>query len=392
MLTRTISPDNSDSDSGSDSGQSDATLEDLESNYAPLQRMQARYLRSGNASPVSDCSSNSSIVYDIDFETLIDDLLAESPCPLNEDRNTVTVAASKDGANDSLMIKCLHQSAPELAILLRLNHSEFRDDPWNPIPHIICAVERDERVFLCMHRLVEFNNPPLQTVVHYIDFFRQVLEGLTFLHEHSIARLSRLDLAGYMVDLGPTTSAATGSSSVESFDRTRYPVRYYFTDLSSAREYDDDEAGGRAADPASFRKDVEDCAGMMESLSSNIPSIAGKVSVLVSAMRTGTFDADAARKLFEALCKALPADIFDEPVPPIPPSPDSDASRSTPPTDAYGPMSSSASMPILNLARKPKPRSTALTPRVTPPPPPGLARTRSLDRVRRALQDELERG
>ena len=35
-------------------------------------------------------------------------------------------------------------------------------------------------------------------------------------------------------------------------------------------------------------------------------------------MRTGTFDADASRKMFEALCKALPADVFDVCVPAIP--------------------------------------------------------------------------
>lgn len=75
-----------------------------------------------------------------------------------------------------MMIKCLHQSSPELIILLRLNHPDMRQDPWNPVPHIICAVSRDERVFLCMQRLLEFNQPPLQIVANYIDFFRQVLE------------------------------------------------------------------------------------------------------------------------------------------------------------------------------------------------------------------------
>jgi hypothetical protein len=86
------------------------------------------------------------------------------------------VAASSSEANDSMMIKCLPSSSPELFILLRLNQREFRHDPWNPALHILCAVSRDERVFLCMQRLVEFNQPPLQTVSNYIDFFRQVLE------------------------------------------------------------------------------------------------------------------------------------------------------------------------------------------------------------------------
>ncbi|KAJ7727011.1 hypothetical protein DFH07DRAFT_930894 [Mycena maculata] len=312
------SPDNSDSESDSDS---DSTLEDLDlyptwAQGYPLQRVARWADRTTNASHASlssscssDSSSTSSIVYDIDFEQLIDDLLAEEPFPLSETRNTVTVAASTSDANDSMMIKCLHRSSPELIILLRLNNHDLRQDPWNPAPHIICAISRDERVFLCMRRLVEFNQPPLQIVSNYIDFFKQVLEGLTFLHEHSIAQLSCLDLSTYWVDLGPTTSSA--SDSVEYFDRTRYPVRYYFTNLSNASEFES------RADPA-FQKDVEDCAGMMEHLAANVPSISRKLTALVNAMRTGTFDADASRKLFEALCKSLPADIFDIRVPPLP--------------------------------------------------------------------------
>ncbi|KAF7351420.1 hypothetical protein MSAN_01573900 [Mycena sanguinolenta] len=186
-----VSPE--DSDSESDSG-SDRTLEDfdLHPTWAqgyPLQRV-ARVdsvdaISLGISIPrsPSSCSSdssNSSVVYDINFEQLIDDLLAEDPCPINETRNTVTVAASSSEANDSMIIKCLHSSSPELFILLRLNHRDLREDPWNPVPHILSAVSRDERVFLCLQRLVEFNHPPLQIVSNYIDFFRQVLEGLTF--------------------------------------------------------------------------------------------------------------------------------------------------------------------------------------------------------------------
>lgn len=74
------------------------------------------------------------------------------------------------------MIKCLSRTSPELYILLELNHPELRIDPWNPAPHILCAVEREDRVFLCMERLNPYDEPPFQTVANYIDFFRQILE------------------------------------------------------------------------------------------------------------------------------------------------------------------------------------------------------------------------
>ncbi|KAF8162520.1 hypothetical protein K438DRAFT_2025506 [Mycena galopus ATCC 62051] len=362
------SPESSDSES--DSG-SDHTLEDLDLHPAwaggyPLQRLPRFDSVSTcrrTASSCSSISSSSSVVYDIDFEQLIDDLLAEDPCPISETRNTVTVAPSSADANDSMMIKCLHSTSAELFILLRLNHRDLRQDPWNPAPHILCAVSRDERVFLCMPRLVEFNQPPLQTVSNYIDFFRQVLEGLTFLHEHFIAQLSCLNPQSYMVDLGSTTS----SESVDSFDRTRYPVCYYFTNLSNAHEFEE------RANPA-FQKDVEDCAMMMDHLASNIPSISPKLNTLVNAMRTGTFDADASRKLFEARCKALPADIFDVLVPPQ----ELTGNASSPDFQSGSQTDPGTRKEIKSMPRKPKSTTSTLSPREeSRSPPPCLERIRA---------------
>ncbi|CAK5274872.1 unnamed protein product [Mycena citricolor] len=296
----------SESDNSSDS---EATLEDLDwSQENALQRLPGpgptRSLHTQGVShsrPDSACSDvswrssssseNSSVVYDIDFESLIDELMMEEPFPLSESRNTVAVAASHDAATDSMLIKYLHESSPELLITLRLNHDQYRDDPWNPIPHILCAVHRDDHVFLCLQRLVEFNEPPLKNVANCVDFFRQVLEGLTFLHEHSIGQLS-------------------SAESVRAFDRTLYPVRYYLTNLASACELDsltDEEAA------EIMRRDVRECAEMMENVGESIPVISTKLVTLVTAMKTGTFDADASRKLFEALCKSLPSEVFDLP-------------------------------------------------------------------------------
>lgn len=86
------------------------------------------------------------------------------------------VEPSSPAARDSLMIKRLPRTSPELHILLELNHSELRTDPWNPAPHILCAVERKDMVYLCMERLNPYDEPPFKTVANYIDFFKQVLE------------------------------------------------------------------------------------------------------------------------------------------------------------------------------------------------------------------------
>ncbi len=75
------------------------------------------------------------------------------------------------------MIKCLPRSSPELFLILQFNHPEYRDDPWNPVPQLLCAVERGDKVFLCLQRLFQFDKPPFISVANYIDFFRQSIEA-----------------------------------------------------------------------------------------------------------------------------------------------------------------------------------------------------------------------
>jgi hypothetical protein len=79
-------------------------------------------------------------------------------------------------SSHTLMIKCLPRTSPELFLLLELNQPDYRQDPWNPTPHILCAVERGNHVFLCIHQLVQFNSPPFKTIANYIDFISQALE------------------------------------------------------------------------------------------------------------------------------------------------------------------------------------------------------------------------
>jgi hypothetical protein len=71
------------------------------------------------------------------------------------------------------------------------------------------------------------------------------------MHELSIARLSFQDC---MVDL---SSAPSSCSSPAEFDRTRYPVKYYFTDFSLAEKFGGSDT---RSSESLFRRDVQDCA------------------------------------------------------------------------------------------------------------------------------------
>jgi hypothetical protein len=95
------------------------------------------------------------------------------------------------------MVKCLPRGSQELRILIELNHSERRQDPWNPAPHVRGIVERDSRVFVVMERLSAYDDPPFKTVANYVDLFRQMLEvrGTVFiLLFHVLTPTSGLDL------------------------------------------------------------------------------------------------------------------------------------------------------------------------------------------------------
>ncbi|KAG5634872.1 hypothetical protein H0H81_000461 [Sphagnurus paluster] len=227
------------------------------------------------------------------------------------------------------MIKCLPRSSQELRIILELNHKELRSDPWNPIPHLRCAVERGNDVYLCMERLNPYDQPPFKTIANYVDFFRQTLEGLTFLHELKIANMSFQDSSCYMVDLG---SAPSTCASPYEFDRSIYPVRYYFTNLSNAIKYDPTSASSAAV----FKHDVQDCGVMIERLLFHVPDIEPKLKSLVKAMALGGFGADESRKLFEALCKSFESSTFDTPTTLLDPRMRSTATLSLPKRSSRG--------------------------------------------------------
>lgn len=278
------------------------------------------------------------------------------------------------------MIKRAPRDSTEVSLLLELNLADLRQDPWNPCPHILQVVDHDpnsEYLYLCMERLIEYNTPPMSTVAQYIDFFRQILEGLSFLHEHRLVGFSCSDPSSYMIDLssGPHStnassvsliSAATSQCQVqgistpskphsgrrhdhsrhhhhhhqhhltqtsECFDRSRYPVRYYFVNFSRAQRIQEDAPSirdRRASTPAPnspskhplpprqlcpFKQDVQELGVMIDRMLADVPNVVStKFKALIKAMTIGGFGAEDSRKLFEALCRSLEASVFDMPV------------------------------------------------------------------------------
>ncbi|KAF9267544.1 hypothetical protein L218DRAFT_855476 [Marasmius fiardii PR-910] len=325
---------------------SDETIDDVgELSWGhPLTRMRDDPLYVACASALSSeslhegsdddsASDTSSVSYDIDFEEHIDELISKDSEEHLLLRSLTHQRTCQDG--DPFALLPLPTTSTQLLIYLDLNQRDTRLDPWNPIPYIICAVDRTpthDLIFLCLKDLVPFNALQFRTVASWIDMFRQLIEGLTFLHEHGVvhgglstAAHNKQDqgVPGIMVDISADPNAI---ENPENFDGTRYPVKYYFADLSRARHTRlqspllQPSSRTRPSSPSSssrlpFVEDIHAFGHLLSSLLPNLPSspIRQKLVPLSRSMVQGTLrTAEEARKLFEVLVASVDGRMFEQ--------------------------------------------------------------------------------
>ncbi|KAF5388827.1 hypothetical protein D9757_005627 [Collybiopsis confluens] len=322
----------------------------------------------GSSDSESDTSETSSIAWDeVDLESLVDSLPEEySSHPHSESYYTLspTIFSSLSAPltlhtlslpanpvpDPSRPSDSLSDDSSILLLILALNTPSLRSDPWNPIPRILRAVERIRQdqeegstVFLFHPPLVTLTSAHSKhsttdseeqcTVAHWIDFFRQILEGLTFLHENAVvwggfdaiepeqnpslgssdpSHPPGLDINAtekkqveiFMMDISSDPEAFT--STCPKFDYSRYPVKYYFSDLRKARKV----SGSLDASSSSlFTQEVQSCGSWLERLLFSSQALHSRLGSpflpLIQAMKSRTFSADGARKLFEARVKSL---------------------------------------------------------------------------------------
>lgn len=102
------------------------------------------------------------------------------------------------------------------------------------------------------------------------------VQGLAFLHEHRIILHTYGDFHGTMMDIGGV--------SLDKFDRTKYPVRYYRINFSRAEQLKPKVS----AHFSEFHKDVQDCGATLDRMLSDVstPSTAARVSYPIYAIVT----------------------------------------------------------------------------------------------------------
>ncbi|GBE80574.1 predicted protein [Sparassis crispa] len=123
-----------------------------------------------------------------------------------------------------------------------------------PIYEVLQVPDQDDIVLLVMPLLRDYKEPRFQTVGEAVEYFRQVFEGLQYMHEHHVAHRDCMDL-NIMMDPKPLYPRLYHPQSdlqslkmgklAKHYTRTARPTRYYFIDFGLSRKYNPDDGPPR---------------------------------------------------------------------------------------------------------------------------------------------------
>ncbi|KAL4065250.1 hypothetical protein J3A83DRAFT_4360518 [Scleroderma citrinum] len=132
-----------------------------------------------------------------------------------------------------------------------LSSEPLRSDPTNhciPIYDVLSIPDDKDKVIIVMPLLREYTSPPFGTVGESVECFRQLFEGLHFMHKHRVAHRDCMSL-NIMMDANTLfvdpfhpihhLMKRDFSGFARFKTRTERPVKYYLIDFGLSRRYDD---------------------------------------------------------------------------------------------------------------------------------------------------------
>ncbi|KAJ7268141.1 kinase-like domain-containing protein [Mycena haematopus] len=144
----------------------------------------------------------------------------------------------------------LRTHSGELDIAVWFSTEPQRSDPANhcvPILRVLSDPKEPEWAIIVMPLLREYDKPRFDTVGEVVEFFKQIFEGVQFMHKHNIAHRDCADnnimmdgASLYRVPFHPITQNRKRDYSGKvrpSLTRTQHPVKYYLTDFGLSRRY-----------------------------------------------------------------------------------------------------------------------------------------------------------
>ncbi|KAJ7092074.1 kinase-like domain-containing protein [Mycena belliarum] len=137
----------------------------------------------------------------------------------------------------------------ELEIGLFFSSEPLVKDPRNhcvPILEVLEVPDDDDCIMIVMPLLRKFALPRFDTFGEAIDFFKQIFEGLKFMHDHNVAHR---DCNGRNLMMDASSMYPSGFHPMEPkkkrdflgrakfYNRTRRPPKYYLIDFGISRQY-----------------------------------------------------------------------------------------------------------------------------------------------------------
>ncbi|OCH90194.1 hypothetical protein OBBRIDRAFT_826068 [Obba rivulosa] len=164
---------------------------------------------------------------------------------------------TSDGAMVSLKQISQSDHPYETEISMYLSSSQRGSDPRNhcvPVYEVLDVPDDPDMKLLVMPLLRPYDDPPLETVGEAVEFFRQIFEGLQFIHENHVAHRDCMNL-NIMVDPKPlypdmyhphaTDLKRDWSGFARHYTRTKEPTKYIFIDFGISRKYGAEEKSPR---------------------------------------------------------------------------------------------------------------------------------------------------
>ncbi|KAL0952417.1 hypothetical protein HGRIS_006691 [Hohenbuehelia grisea] len=148
--------------------------------------------------------------------------------------------------------KSIHPHEADIAQFL--SSEQLLSDPGNhcvPIYEVLQVPDSAEELILVMPELRDYGNPEFETLGELVEFFRQIFEGVQFMHKHHVAHRDistlnvMMDASSLFLDEYHPYKLQRKldlSGPARYSTRTQTPVKYYLTDFGLSRKYDP-EAG-----------------------------------------------------------------------------------------------------------------------------------------------------
>ncbi|EMD38837.1 hypothetical protein CERSUDRAFT_112564 [Gelatoporia subvermispora B] len=137
----------------------------------------------------------------------------------------------------------------EVDIAVYFSSEPLRSDARNhciPVYEVLDVPDDPDLHLLVMPFLRPFDDPRMETIGEAVEFFKQIFEGLQFMHEHHVAHRDCMVL-NIMMDPKPlypdmyhpqvTDMKRDFSGDAKRFTRTKRPTRYMLIDFGLSRRY-----------------------------------------------------------------------------------------------------------------------------------------------------------